>query len=225
MEKNHEHEFFTSDEGFEVCIKCGLCTDQQVFVSDMYSIEDISSEKSEYKDILINNHIGYHDEIEQFYSENKSKLVRGYPNIAIFAYSTYCILLENGIYCTPENMERIFHIDNFKKYFCQIEKNDCIQKSNFDLSLEEYSLSAMNNFLSELDLPHLFGRAVRICRNIRKNISHIRIQSLVAVSLYFVLLDSFTNEKNLLEKLSTQFSINGRTLKGVIRKYRCYNVV
>lgn len=118
-----------------------------------------------------------------------------------------------------------FILITLKSIFVRLKKNECIQKSNFDLSLEEYSLSAMNNFLSELDLPHLFGRAVRICRNIRKNISHIRIQSLVAVSLYFALLDSFTNEKNLLEKLSTQFSINGRTLKGVIRKYRCYNVV
>ena len=219
----HKHEFIPSDDGFEVCFKCGVCSTQRVYEYERNSLV-VNSGKSEYTDILINNHIGYEEEIEELYNEIKSKLPRGYPNIALYAYSTYCILLKHSVFYTIRHIEQIFKIDNFKKSFCQIERNDCIQKTNFDLNTEEYSLSAIKIFLSELGFICLSGKAFRICQNIRKHVSHTRPQFLIAVSIYLALFDRITDHYKLIENLSDHFSINRRTLKGVIQKYKCHKV-
>ena len=218
----HKHEFIQSDDGFEVCFKCGFCSNQRVYEYERNSPVD-NIRKSEFTDILINNHIGYEEEIEEFYNEIKFKLPRGYPNIALYAYSAYCILLKHSIFYTIMHIERIFKIDNFKKSFCQIERNDCIQKTNFDLNTEEYSVSAIKIFLSELGFICLSGKALRISKNIRRHVLHIRPQFLIAVSIYLALFDCFNDHQKVLDDLSHHFSINRRTLKGVIRKYKYYN--
>ena len=218
----HIHEFILNDDGFEVCCKCGSCSSQRVYENDKIVAVDIDIRKSEFLDILVNNHIGYENEIEQFYSEIKFKLPRGYPNIALYAYSTYCILLKNSVFYTITHIEQIFKIDNFKKSFCQIERNDCIQKTNFDLNTAEYCLSAIKIVLSELSFKCMSGKAFRTCQNIRKHISHTRPQFIIAASIYLALFDSLNEHQNLLEILSDHFSINRRTLKGVIKKYECY---
>ena len=220
----HEHEYISSDDGFEVCFKCGICTSQRVYEYERNSIVD-NIRKSEYTDILINNHIGYQEEIEEFYNKIKLKLPRGYANIALYAYSTYCILLKHSIFYTIMHIEQIFKIDNFKKSFCQIERNDCIQKTNFDLDTEEYSWSAITIFLSELGCIYLSGKAFRISKNIRRHVLHIRPQFLIAVSIYLALFECFDDHQQVLENLSHHFSINRRTLKGVIRKYKFYNIL
>ena len=219
----HKHEFIPSDEGFEVCFKCGVCSTQRVYEYERNPLI-VNTGKSEYIDILINNHIGYEEEVEELYIEIKSKLPRGYPNIALYAYSTYCILLKHSVFYTIRHIEQIFKIDNFKKSFCQIERNDCIQKTNFDLNTEDYSLSAIKIFLSELGFICLIGKAFRICQNIRKHVLHIRPQFLIAVSIYLALFDRIIDHYKLIENLSDHFSINRRTLKGVIQKYKCYKV-
>jgi hypothetical protein len=219
----HKHDFIPSDDGFEVCFKCGVCSSQRVYEYERNSLVD-NSRKSEYTDILINNHIGYEEEIEELYNEIKFKLPRGYPNIALYAYSTYCILLKHSIFYTIMHIEQMFKIDNFKKSFCQIERNECIKKTNFDLNTEEYSLSAIQIFLSELGFIYLSGKAFKISKNIRKDVLHIRPQFLIAVSIYLALFDCFNDHQKVLENLSHHFSINLRTLKGVIRKYKIYKI-
>lgn len=224
MEGDHTHEYFFNDDGFEVCIKCGICTTQKLYAYERNAVSTKHIKRSEYIDILENNHIGHNEEIEQFYKDIKVKLPKGYPNIALYAYSTYCILLQHSIFYTIEHINQMFKMCNFKKYFCQIERNEEIKKTNFDLNNEEYSLSAINIFLSELDLIYLSGKTMRIYKNIRNNVAHIRPQFLVATSLYFALLVCFNDHESLIENLSHHFSINRRTLKGVIRKYKCYNL-
>ena len=219
----HNHEYILNDDGFEVCFKCGSCSSQRVYEYDKHTAVDTNIRKSEFLDILINNHVGFEEEIEQFYNEIKFKLPRGYPNIALYAYSTYCILLKHFVFYTIKHIEQIFKIDNFKKSFCQIEKNECIRKTNFDLNTEEYSLSAIKIFLSELGFICMYGKSIRICENIRKHVSHIRPQFLIAVSIYLALFDLIDHHK-LLENLSDNFSINRRTLKGVIKMYKCYEI-
>ena len=220
----HNHEYILNDDGFEVCFKCGSCSSQRVYEYDRNTPDDTNIRKSEFLDILINNHIAYEEEIEQFYNKIKLKLPRGYPNVALYAYSTYCILLKHSVFYTIRHIEQIFKIDNFKKSFCQIERNDCIQKTNFDVNTEEYSLSAIKIFLSELGFICMFGKATRNCKNIRKHVSHIRPQFLIAVSIYLALFDSFIDHQKLHENLSDHFSINRRTLKGVIKMYKCYKI-
>ena len=61
-------------------------------------------------------------------------------------------------------------------------------------------------------------------QNIRKHVSHIRPQFLIAVSIYLALFDSFIDHQKLHENLSDHFSINRRTLKGVIKMYKCYKI-
>ena len=200
----HKHEFIPSDDGFEVCFKCGICSSQRVYEYERNS-QICNIRRSEYAEILINNHIGYEEEIEKFYNEIKIKLPRGYPNIALYAYSTYCILLKNSIFYTIRHIEQIFKIDNFKKSFCQIERNECIQNTNFDLNTEEYSLSAIKIFLSELGLTYLSGKALRISKNIRRHVSHIRPEFLVAVSIYLTLFDCHDNHQQVLDDLSHHF--------------------
>ena len=223
-DKEHLHEYINNDEGFEVCVKCGVCSSQQVYDFHKYHCDDKPTKNSEFIDVLKNNHIGYEDEIELFYKELKFKLSRGYPNIALYAYATYCTLLQNFVFCTIEHIEGIFLVTNFKKIFCQIEKNECIKKTNFDLNLEEYSLSAIRIFLAEFNPLTLSGKAEKICQNIRKKAGYISVKPLVVTSLYLALFDHFTDEKQLKEHLSIHFSINRRTLKTVIKRYQCYSI-
>ena len=81
------HEFIFNDDGFEVCSKCGICTSSRLMESSISEHEyPIPNYWSQFSEILINNHIGYIDRIEDEYKKIKIKLLRGYPNISLYAY-------------------------------------------------------------------------------------------------------------------------------------------
>ena len=84
----HTHNFIFNDDGFEVCNLCGVCTSQRNGEHETTIQSSTPQHMSEFFDILINNHIGYCNEVEDMYSLMKRKLVRGYPNRALYAYCT-----------------------------------------------------------------------------------------------------------------------------------------
>ena len=94
----HSHNFIFNDDGFEVCDKCGVCTSLRNVEQATGNQSFVLQHTSEFFDILVNNHIGYGNEVEDKYRMIKRKLVRGYPNRALYAYCTYQVLLENDIY-------------------------------------------------------------------------------------------------------------------------------
>ena len=76
-EPTHTHYFIFNDDGFEVCNKCGICTTLRHLEPGLIIQEPANNYRSEFADVLINNHIGYVDTVEKEYKKIKSKLLRG----------------------------------------------------------------------------------------------------------------------------------------------------
>ena len=81
----HNHHFIFNDDGFEVCDKCGICTTQRYAEQSSDNHLFVSQHVSEFSDILINNHIGYIEEIEKKYISLKTGLINAFVvnNISI----------------------------------------------------------------------------------------------------------------------------------------------
>ena len=63
-EGKHEHYYFFNSDGFEVCIECGICTSNREMVYQPPKTEHAKKYVSPYSNILINNNIGYFEEID-----------------------------------------------------------------------------------------------------------------------------------------------------------------
>ncbi len=214
---NHIHTYIFNDDGFEVCNKCGVCSSMKL-LKHANSFETVKNHKSSsFSNILINHHIGHIDEIEHEYNEMKKKLRRGYPNIVLFGYCTYNVLLKNGIYYSINQISRIFQIDDFSKCFCQVEKNHIIEKNNFNVKDDKYVFSSFILFLSELYLPVYFSKAVNISKLIKEYYPKIKMNLHLSTSLYFTLKSNFSEKQILLKKLSLYYGINIRTLNKTIK--------
>ena len=173
--------------------------------------------RSEYADVLINHNLGYVDHVENEFKKLKLLLQRGYPNIALYAYCTYNVLLREGVYYSLTQISCMFQISNFSKLFCHIEKSYKVEKHFFDIKRDKFIESSLWLFLSHFSSKRYLCRAVAISKLIKHNHSTLKLNFLVAISLYFTLKNIFSSEKELYEELSTYFSINVRTLKSYLK--------
>ena len=210
--EDHKHSYVFNDDGFQVCNLCGICTTLREHHLQPY-IEMEQDVRSEYADILINHNLGYVDEVEKEFKKLKILLPRGYSNIALYAYCTYNVLLQENIYYSLSQISHIFQISNFSKLFCHIEKSYKVKKRFFDIKKQKFIESAMSLFLAYSSSKQHLHRAVTISKLVKENHGALKLNFLAAISLYFTLKNTFSSEKELCEELATHFSINLRTLK------------
>ena len=105
------HNLIFNDDGFEVCNKCGLCTTNREQRNSYTNSANFDNQcNSAFSNILSNNHIGYVDEINKEYNSIKATLKRGYPNIVLFAFCTYNILMKNGVHYPIARIESMFKL-------------------------------------------------------------------------------------------------------------------
>lgn len=214
---DHIHSYTFNDDGFEVCITCGICTTLRELKHDSY-LKTITNEfYSTFSNILLNNNIGYIYEIEHEYNQIKHKLMRGYPNIVLYAYSAYNTLLKNGVYYSLNHISNIFQINDFSKQFCHIQRNYSIEKRYFNIKQDKYIFSSLTLFLSEMYLLSYFGRAVKFSKLMEEYHPRMKANCHLSVSLYFTLQSVFKIKQELLKKLSLYYSINIRTLNKTIK--------
>ena len=216
---SHSHVFFFNDDGFEVCEKCGICTSLRetkgyIVKSDIYSPEQFFSE------ILINNHIGFIEQIEKEYLKIKSILIRGYPNISLYAYCTYNILIQNFVYYSMDQIADIFKIVNFKKTFCQIERNESILSNNFDLENRAYIRSALHIFLSKYNLSSYSDKCFSLSESVKNILPNSKFPFVISISIYLSLTDEDLSDMNMLTELCSYFVINKRTLVKKIKDFK-----
>ena len=212
----HIHSFIFNDDGFQVCKLCGICTTLREY-SQSFHHDNTPKCWSVYSDVLINHNLGYIDQVEKEYTKLKILLRRGYPNIALYAYCTYNVLLREGIYYSIGQISSMFQILNFSKLFCHIEKNPKVEKHFFDVKNETFIESTLRLFLSQLNTKPQLSRAIAISKIIKQQHRTLKLNFLVAISLYFTLKNTFMSEKKLFEVLSAYFSINVRTLKSYLK--------
>ena len=210
--EEHEHSFIFNDDGFQVCELCGICSTLREHHYQPCH-ETVQEMNSEYADVLINHNLGYVDQVEKKYKQLKLLLRRGYPNIVLYAYCTYNVLLEDGIYYSLGQISTMFRIKYFSKLFCHIEKHPRVVQKNFNVKNEQFIESSLNLFLCHSDAKHQQQRAITISKIIKQKHPDLKLNFLVAISLYFTLRNTFVSEKELHDELATYFSINVRTLK------------
>ena len=212
---SHTHNFIFNDDGFEACNECGICTTLRQLETDKGTREPSTNYRSEFSDVLINNHIGYIDVVEDEYKKIKLKLLRGYPNISLYAYCTYFVLLQNNIYYSIKYISEIFKIPNFTKHFCQIENKMRGQSKHFDIGDDRYIFSSLNLYLAQHELPHYLNRCEKAVSNVKMKSITLKPHFVACLSLYLVLKD--IPDPSLIPRLSDYFSINIRTLKSYIK--------
>ena len=215
----HLHVFFFNDDGFEVCEKCGLCTTLRE-TKDHIEKKDIFTPEQRFSEILINNHIGFIEQIEKEYSRIKSILIRGYPNISLYAYCTYNILILNFVYYSLDQIANIFKIENFKKTFCQIERNESISANNFDLENNAYIRSALHIFLSKYGLARHSEKCFRQTESVKNVLPSSKISFIISISIYLSLSDIDLHDIDMLTELCSYFTINKRTLAKKIKDFK-----
>ena len=220
MSVTHKHAFFFNDDGFEVCVKCGLCSSLREMkgydkINEFFSPEQILSE------ILLNNHIGldYVKKIEKYFLDLKSVLRRGYSNNLLFAYCTYITLLQNSVYYSLDQISFMFKIKNFKKLFCQIQKNENVQTINFNMENKVYLRSALEIFLANYSFSRYLDKCLKLTDIVKNILPNSKFSFVIAISLYVVLSNEGLMPKNLLTELCSYFSINKRTLTKKIRVF------
>ena len=217
VEEEHKHCYTFNDDGFQVCELCGLCSTLRDHHYQPYH-ETAQEPNSQYADVLINHNIVYVDQVEKKYKQIKSFLQRGYPNIVLYAYCTYNVLLEDGIYYSLGQISDMFQIQNFSKLFCHIEKNPKVAKQFFNVKTDQFVKSALDLFLCHSGFRQQQCKALAISNIIKKKRPGLKLNFLVAISLYFTLKNLFESKKRLYEELETYFSINVRTLKTHLKR-------
>lgn len=213
----HSHNFIFNDDGFEVCDKCGVCTSLRNVEQATGNQSFVLQHTSEFFDILVNNHIGYGNEVEDKYRMIKRKLVRGYPNRALYAYCTYQVLLENDIYYSIQHISTIFQIRNLKRSFCQIESKLKGRNQYFDISHNRYIFSSISIFLAQINQSVHLKDSMNVVERMRKQSVQFKPHFLICLSLYHTLKDVY--DSTLLQKLSCYYSINLRTLKAFTKHF------
>ena len=200
-----EHNLIFNDDGFEVCDKCGLCsTNRELRYSHSDSSNFGNVGNSVFSNILINNHIGYEDEINEEYNSVKATLKRGYPNIALFAFCTYNILIKNGVHYSIARIENMFKLKKFSKYYCQIEKNECITKQIFDVTEYKYVSTSINHFLAEYGHKQKQCKIVELVKYFGKIYPTYK-QGIILSAALFLSLKNKTSKNELLKNLSFFF--------------------
>ena len=218
---SHTHVFIFNDDGFEVCEKCGICTSLRETRSYIEK-SDIYSPDQRFSEILLNNHIGFIEEIEKEYLKIKSILKRGYPNISLYAYCTYNILILNFVYYSLDQIASIFKIENFKKTFCQIERNESISANNFDLENNAYIRSALHIFLSKYDLVRYSEKCFSLTESVKIILPNSKFPFIISISIYLSLTEEDSVNINVLSELCSYFAINKRTLVKKIKEFNKY---
>lgn len=213
----HLHSFTYNDDGFEVCSKCGLCTNAREFLSNLNSYcVGVNSVNNEFTHILSNYHIGYENEIVEEYKKIKKIIRGGYPNIVIFAYCTYNVLLNNGVYYSLHHIANMFKIISFKKKYCRINKH---LNLSYDISNDIYVHSAINQFLSQYNQHKIIGKVIINRKRIKEIFKYSSANLLSVLALYISLYKTFETKKILLHELSFFFNINYRTIYNIIQVY------
>ena len=192
--EEHEHSYVFNDDGFQVCELCGICTTLRDHHSEPHFEGDYEV-RCEYADVLINHNLGYVDQVEKEFKKLKLLLRRGYPNIALYAYCTYNVLLQEGVYYSLSQISRMFQILNFSKLFCHIEKSCKVENKFVDIKIDKFVESSLCLFLSHFSLKRYLCRAVAISKHIKQNHGTLKLNFLVAISLYFTLKNMFSIEK------------------------------
>ena len=214
---SHEHDLIFNDDGFEVCTICGVCSSlREMRCSSIF--QESTFNQSNHSDILRNNHIGYADDIESEYEKLKSKFKRGYPNIVLYAYCTYIVLMRNSVYYTMTQIGHIFQISNFQKYVCLIEKKQRNDKSNLIDDNISHIRSSIEIFLTQNMRNNFRKNAFHIADIMFKRNPYEKSVFLISIVLFFTLVSSFSNKKELLSLLCNYYSINERTLCKKIKK-------
>jgi uncharacterized cysteine cluster protein YcgN (CxxCxxCC family) len=218
------HNFIFNDDGFEVCNQCGVCTtnrEQRYSHTDSTNFENVCI--SAFSNILTNNHIGYEDEINKEYNCIKTTLRRGYPNIVLFAFCTYNILMKNGIHYSMAKIEHMFKLKKFSKYYCQIEKNESITNHIFDVTEYRYVSSSINHFLAEYDHKQKQSKIVELALYFGRIYPSYK-QSIILSSALFMSLKKTKSKNELLKNLSNFFSVSIRTLQKVVNNLEKSNM-
>ena len=213
MNGSHEHSFIFNTDGFEVCTKCGLCTSQrEMMFRENNEMSATQTKRVEFSYILENNNIGYGDEIVKEYEQIKVKLKRGYPNLAVFAYSTYKILQRNNVFYTISQISRMFQLSNFQKYFTLIEKNPKIDTC-LEIYTEQKYESSIRIFLSHCKLRRCYRNALQISKYLNRTNSNMKPIFHIASTLYLAINTCYKNKNEVLTLICDYFLINQRTLK------------
>lgn len=210
-DSHHEHDFIFNDDGFEVCRICGVCSSlREMRSSTIY--QESTLNHSYHSDILLNNHIGYVDEIENEYEKLKLKFKRGYPNTVLYAYCSYIVLMRNSIFYTMTHIAHMFQITNFQKYVCLIERKQNNDKSNLVDDNISHIRSSIEMFLKQNMLQKFQKSAFHIADIIYKCKPYEKSVFLIPSVLFLTLVSKFCNKKELLTLLCHYYSINERTL-------------
>ena len=214
---SHAHNFIFNEDGFEVCKECGICTTLRHLEPDIGAREPATDNRSQFSDVLINNHIGYIDIIEAEYKKIKLKLTRGYPNVSLYAYCTYFVLLQNNVYYSIKGISEIFKIPQFNKHFCQIENKMHGQNKHFDIGDDRYIYSSLNLFLAQHEQMQYFKESKKAVLKIKMKSVTFKPHFVAGLALYLALKD--TSDPLLISRISDYYSINIRTLKSYIKHF------
>ena len=214
------HQFIFNDDGFEVCSKCGICTTSRLMESSITEHQyPIVNYWSRFSEVLLNNHIGYIDRIEDEYKKIKIKLLRGYPNISLYAYCTYYVLLQNNVYYSIKQISEIFKIPDFMKHFCQIENKMQGQSNKYDISNNSYIFSSLNLYLALHDQTRFLKDCKQAVLKVKMKSITFKPHFVVCLSLYIALKD--LKDPLLIPNLCEYYSVNIRTLKSYIKQLNC----
>ncbi|HBI40921.1 MAG TPA: hypothetical protein DDY16_08245 [Tenacibaculum sp.] len=208
----HKHSFIFNDDGFEVCIACGLCSSQREMIH-VYSNTETDLDSQGYDDVLINNGIGFISKINNAYLQIKSVLKRGYPNISLYAYCVYNILRQNGVFYSLAQISHMFQLKNFPKQFCHIHKNYNSASCNLDDKYEEYMSSAIKLFLAHYDMNQYHACCLKLAKAVKSYQPSSKLPFIVSVAIYIVLTKKELKCDDKTNKLCKYFMINKRTLE------------
>ena len=214
-----KHCFEFNDDAFEVCTKCGICSSLREMVHE-YHVNDEEVCYNMFRDVLVNNHLGFEIEIEKEYSKIKSVMKRGYPNISLYAYCTYITLLHNSVYYSLAQISQMFQLRNFKRQFCQIDRSYTADNIKYDDNDEIYMRSAMKIFLSKHNLIKYLSRCMIMSRDVKTHLTNTKLPFIVSISIYCVMFEEKLSSKEIIEKLCSYFIINPRTLEKKIRQFK-----
>ena len=221
-ETTHQHYFIFNDDGFEVCSLCGLCTSQKEMKEQNETQTNFDKiKRPEFSYILENVNIGFIQEIEGAYIEIKTTLKRGFPNIYLYAYCTYNVLMKNSVYYSLAQISNIFKIKNFSKYYCQIENKDSKNNNIFFIEDKKYIYSAVNLFLAQVNKKQKFSKAKTIFKKISNLNIKLKQNIFVAVVIFFAISpQKYSIINQLKTDLCENFSVNIRTLSKTIKNVK-----
>ena len=104
-----------------------------------------------------------------------------------------------------------------RKFICSANDFSLASGQGGGQKNEKFIESLLYLFLSQFNSKQQLSRAVAISKLIKLKHKALKLNFLVAISLYLTFKNTFPCEKELFEMLSTYFSINVRTLKSHLK--------